>query len=223
MPARKKATATAPATETTIKDAASKLGTTEQALRLALSHIRPDDFDTTKTLSSLDLEAVSKHLQQPQLPATATKELQEPTQADNSEKLTQQDSQPATEPTTNDPIGQLAEQPSQDKLDKPFQPSDAYQASLVEMLARQATQEIEAVDGLSRVKNAVILNNLSARDAELAQQIQERHSDRKHQIMGSIRDVAALAQDKPEVTQDDTDLGDEINNIIEQLGKSLVR
>jgi hypothetical protein len=223
MPRAKKTAATPTATEISIKDACQQLSTTEQALRLALSHIRPDDFDTVKALPELDYQELQKVLSRQQLPAQATKELQEPTQADNSESLTQQDSQPATETTTNDSIGQLAEQPSQDKLDKPFQPRDANHVSLVEMLARQATEEIEAIDGLSRVKNAVIINNLQARDAELSQQIQERHCDRQHQIMGSIRDVAALAQDQPEVNSDDTNLTSEIDDLINQLGKSLLR
>ena len=219
----RKTTATTEPTTISIKDAVSQLSTTEQALRLALSHIRPDDFDTVKSIPSLDLEAVAKILNQPQLTEGATTTANSLENAPNAETSTQQESQTATEGATNDPIGQLASQPSQDKLTTPSQAAQANQISLVEMLARQATEEIEAVDGLSRVKNAVILNNLQARDAELSQQIQERHCDRQHQIMGSIRDVAALAQDKPQVATDDTNLGDEIDSIIEQLGKSLVR
>jgi len=60
-----------PATEISIADVVEQLGITEQALRLALIDIRPDDFDTTKTLPLLDFEAVAKKIEtikQPQLP-----------------------------------------------------------------------------------------------------------------------------------------------------------
>ena len=233
MPARKKPTATVATAERateiatpatiSIKDAVQQLQTTEQALRLALSHIRPDDFDTVKALPELDFEELKKVLNRQSLPPGATTPANSLENAPNAETSTQTESQTATERATNDPIGQLAEQSPKQGLTTPKQAAQDNQASLVEMLARQATEEIEAVDGLARVKNAVIINNLAARDAELSQQIQQRHVDRKHEIMSSIRDVAALAQDKPEVTQDDTGLGDEINNIIEKLGKSLTR
>jgi len=219
----RKTTATTEPTTISIKDAVSQLSTTEQALRLALSHIRPDDFDTVKSIPSLDLEAVAKILNQPQLTEGATTTANSLENAPNAETSTQQESQPATEGATNAPIGQLAETPQQKGLTQPAQAAQTNRVSLVEMLARQATEEIEAIDGLARVKNAVIINNLQARDAELSQQIQERHCDRKHEIMSSIRDVAALAQDQPEVNSDDTNLTSEIEDLINQLGKSLLR
>ncbi|WP_335026426.1 hypothetical protein [Nostoc sp.] len=37
--------------------------TTQQSLRLALSYIRPDDFNTVKAISELDLEAIASHFQ----------------------------------------------------------------------------------------------------------------------------------------------------------------
>jgi hypothetical protein len=224
MPRTKKATsATAEPTTISIKDAVTQLQTSEQALRLALSHIRPDDFDTVKALPELDFQELQKVLNRQLLSEGATDSANSLENAPNAETSTQQDSHPATEGATNAPIGNLT-QPTQPKaLTQPNQAAQTNQVSLVEMLARQATEEIEAIDGLARVKNAVILNNLQARDAELSQQIQERHSDRKHQIMGSIRDVASLAQDKPEITSDDFSLSSEIDDLINQLGKSLLR
>ncbi len=50
MTARKRTTA--PTQDTvSIHDACLRYMTTEQSLRLALSHVRPDDFDTVKAVS----------------------------------------------------------------------------------------------------------------------------------------------------------------------------
>src|SRR6056297_953775 len=96
----RKTAATPTATEISIKDATQQLGTTEQALRLALSHIRPDDFDTVKSIPSLDLEAVAKILNQPQLTEGATTTANSLENAPNAETSTQTESQPATERAT---------------------------------------------------------------------------------------------------------------------------
>ncbi|MFW9265314.1 hypothetical protein [Nostoc sp. CALU 546] len=55
---------TAPTADTvSIHDACLRYMTTEQSLRLALSHVRPDDFDTVKAVSELDLEAIASYFQ----------------------------------------------------------------------------------------------------------------------------------------------------------------
>jgi hypothetical protein len=138
----RKTTATTEPTTISIKDAVSQLSTTEQALRLALSHIRPDDFDTVKSIPSLDLEAVAKILNQPQLTQGATTTANSLENAPNAETSTQQESQTATEGATNDPIGQLAEQPQQKTLTQPAQAAQANCSELQTSRAKTANKAI---------------------------------------------------------------------------------
>src|SRR5689334_24061580 len=94
---------TTPATDSntiTVAAAVDQLKTTEQALRLALIDIRPDDFDTVKALPLLDFEAVAKKIEatkQPQLPAHSEN-------LENSETPTRQALETATEKPQNAPI-----------------------------------------------------------------------------------------------------------------------
>lgn len=154
------------ATEISIADGVEQLGTTEQALRLALIDIRPDDFDTTKTLPLLDFEAVAKKIEtikQPQLPAIPQ----------NLETLTEQLSNPATE----QPQSTLSISQQQQHLAASTQsPTSNAQLTLIDQLTRQAGQEIELVDAIALVKNQLILNNLAVRDAELAEGIKTNES-----------------------------------------------
>jgi DNA mismatch repair ATPase MutL len=188
--------------------------TTEQSLRLALSHVRPDDFDTVKAVSELDLEAIASYFQ-PELPVVAsTSELPE-----NSQNLTQQTSEPATE----QPQNALSLQGQQQHLTAPTPGSSPNaQLTLIEQLTRQASEEIAAVDAIAQVKNQLILNNLAVRDTELTESINQHWQHQKQGYLGAIRDLAGLAQQKPEVTPDETDLTQEIEGIITELGKKLI-
>jgi DNA mismatch repair ATPase MutL len=176
--------------------------TTEQSLRLALSHVRPDDFDTVKAVSEADLEAIASHFQ-PQLPETSP----------------QQEIESATEQQQN-----ALSLPQQERhLAAPTQsPIPNAQLTLIEQLTRQASEEIAAVDAIAQVKNQLILNNLAVRDAELAEGINQHWQHQKQGYLGAIRDLAGLAQQKPEVTPDETDLTQEIEDIITELGKKLI-
>ncbi|QHG20973.1 hypothetical protein [Nostoc sp. ATCC 53789] len=215
MATRKKVTPTMPTADTvSIHDAAKKYMTTEQSLRLALSHVRPDDFDTVKAVSEADLEAISSYFQ-PELPTVAsTSELPE-----NSQNLTQQTSEPATE----QPQNALSLQGQQQHLTAPTQsPNPNTQLTLIDQLTRQASEEIAAVDAIAQVKNQLILNNLAVRDAELTEGINQHWQHQKQGYLGAIRDLAGLAQQKPEVTPDETNLTQEIEGIITELGKKLI-
>ncbi|MBD2505456.1 hypothetical protein [Anabaena azotica] len=205
---------TPPATDSntiTVADAAEQLKTTEQTLRLALIDIRPDDFDTVKALPTLDFEAVAKKLeqqQQPQLPARSEN-------LESSETPTQQATQTATDQPQNAPI---VPQASQQQLTNPTQsPTPNAGLSLVEMVAKQATEEITAVDGILQVRNALVLNNLAVRDAELAEGINQRWQGQKQSYVGVIRDLAGLAQSSPQFTPDTTDISAEINDVLGKL------
>lgn len=205
---------TPPATDSTtitVADAATQLKTTEQALRLALIDIRPDDFDTVKALPTLDFEAVAKKLeqqQQPQLPAQSEN-------LESSETPTLQGTQTATDQPQNAPI---VPQASQQQLTNPTQsPTPNNGLSLVEMVAKQATEEITALDGILQVRNALVLNNLAVRDAELAEGINQRWQGQKQGYVGVIRDLASLAQSSPQFTPDTTDISAEINDVLGKL------
>jgi hypothetical protein len=209
---------TPPATDNntiTVAAAAEQLKITEQSLRLALIDIRPDDFDSTKTLSNLDFEAVAKKLeqqQQPQLPAQSQN-------LESSETPILQGTQTTTEQPQKSTI---VPQPLQQHLTTPSQsPTSNAGLSLVEMVAKQATEEIAAVDAIAQVRNTLILNNLAVRDAELAEGINQRWQGQKQGYLGAIRDLTSLAQQPVAVTPDETDLTQEIDSIIDELGKRL--
>jgi len=199
-----------------IQDAVNQLGTTEQALRLALIDIRPDDFDTVKALPLLDFEAVAKKIEtakQPQLPAQS-KNLESP------ETPTLQASQTATEKPQNT---LYVPQPPQQQITNPTQsPIPNAGLSLVEQLAKQASEEIAAVDAIAQVRNTLILNNLAVRDTELVEGINQRWQHQKQEYLGTIRNLASLAKNPVEVTPDETNLHQEIDEIINELGKNLI-
>ncbi|GBE95639.1 hypothetical protein [Nostoc cycadae] len=204
-----------PATQISIAAAVDQLKTTEQALRLALIDIHPDDFDTVKALPLLDFEAVAKKIQQqqqPQLPAQSEN-------LENSETPTPQASQTATEKPQNAPIVPSA---PQQQLTNPTQsPTPNTGLSLVEQLAKQASEEIAAVDAIAQVKNQLILNNLAIRQTELTEAINQNWQYQKQEYLGAIRDLASLGQQPVEVTPDEIDLHQEIDAIIDELGKNL--
>jgi hypothetical protein len=181
---------TAPTADTvSIHDACLRYMTTEQSLRLALSHVRPDDFDTVKAVSELDLEAIASYFQ-PELPTVAsTSEFPE-----SSQNLTQQASEPATE----QPQNALSRQGQQQHLTAPTPGSSPNaQMTLIEQLTRQASEEIAAVDAIAQVKNQLILNNLAVRDTELTESINQHWQHQKQGYLGAIRDLAGLAQQCP--------------------------
>lgn len=201
MAARKRTTA--PTQDTvSIHDACLKYMTTEQGLRLALSHVRPDDFDIAKAISEADLEAIASHFQ-PQLPETSQ----------------QQEIESATEQQQN----ALSLPQQQQHLAAPTQsPIPNAQLTLIDQLARQASEEVAAADAIAQIKNQLILNNLSVRQAELAEGINQHWQHQKQGYLGAIRNLAELAQQKPEVTPDTTDLPAEVDQIIAELAKKLI-
>lgn len=201
MTARKRTTA--PTQDTvSIHDACLRYMTTEQSLRLALSHVRPDDFDTVKAVSEADLEAIASHFQ-PKLPETSP----------------QQEIESATEKPQN-----TLSLPQQERhLTAPTQsPIPNAQLTLIDQLARQASEEIAAVDAITQVKNQLILNTLAVRDAELVEGINQHWQHQKQGYLGAIRDLASLAKEPVAITPDETDLSREIEGIITELGKKLI-
>ena len=223
--ALQKKTTSATADTITINEALLESGQHETAFRLALSYVRPDDFDTVKAIPMLDYQATIKQLQgtQSQLPdigsrladqASNTSELPQ-----NTETLTEQVSESATE----QPQSTLSVSQQQQHLASPTQSSTSNaQLSLIDQLARQAGQEVELVDAIAQVKNQLILNNLAVRDAELVESINQRWQYQKQGYLGTIRDLASLAKEPVVITPDENDLTLEIEGIITELGKKLI-
>lgn len=220
--ATRKKTTTAPTEDTvSIHDACLRYMTTEQALRLALSDIRPDDFDTVKAVSEADLEAIASHFQ-PKLPDVASNTLESPK---NLQKLTQfeQSKQPESSQKLTQSENKLSlQQPTQHLTTNTQSPTSNAQLTLIDQLTKQAEQEIQLVDAIAQVKNQIILNNLAVRESELTEGINQHWLNQKQGYLGSIRGLADLAQQKPEITQDETDLTQEIEGIITELGKKLI-
>ncbi|MHC5722569.1 MAG: hypothetical protein ACYT04_24230 [Nostoc sp.] len=224
MALRKKTTA-ATADTITINEALLESGQHETAFRLALSYVRPDDFDTVKAIPMLDYQATIKQLQgtQSQLPDTGSQLRDEDSSTselpENTETLTEQPSNPATE----QPQSTLSVSQQQQQLASPSQsPASNAQLTLIDQLARQAGQEVELVDAIAQVKNQLILNNLAVRDAELVESINQRWQYQKQGYLGTIRDLASLAKEPVQITPDESDLTLEIEGIISDLGKKLI-
>ena len=210
MAARKRTTA--PTQDTvSINDACLRYITTEQSLRLALSNIRPDDFDTVKAISELDLEAIASYFQpkQTQLPETAQ----------NIETPIQQASEPGPEKQQN---ALSLPQEHQHLAAATQSPIPNPQLTLIDQLARQASEEIAAVDAIALVKNQLILNNLAVRDAELVEGINQHWQHQKQGYLGTIRDLASLTKEPVVITPDTTDLPAEVDQIIAELAKKLI-
>ncbi|MBD2560484.1 MULTISPECIES: hypothetical protein [Nostoc] len=209
---------TAPTADTvSIHDACLRYMTTEQSLRLALSHIRPDDFDTVKAVSELDLEAIASYFQ-PKLPEVASDTSESP---ENLQNFTQSEQSGSSQNFTQ-PENKLSLQQPAQNLTSHSQPQGGGEISLIEQLSKQAEQEIQLVDAIAQVKNQIILNNLAVRESELTEQVNQHWLNQKQGYLGSIRGLANLAQQKPEVTPDEADLAQEIEGIITELGKKLI-
>ncbi|WP_094350811.1 hypothetical protein [Nostoc sp. 'Peltigera membranacea cyanobiont' 210A] len=213
--ATRKRTTVPTADTVSIHDGCLKYMTTEQSLRLALSHVRPDDFDTVKAVSEADLEAIASHFQ-PQLSTVASNTSELP---ENSKTLSEELPEPATE----QPQNTLSQPQQHQQLASPAQfPISNGQLTLIDQLTRQAGQEIELVDAIAQVKNQLILNNLAVRDAELAEGINQRWQYQKQEYLGAIRDLASLAKEPVAITPDESNLTQEIEGIITELGKKLI-
>ena len=215
MAVRRKGTATEGTVS--IRDACFKYMATEQRLRLALSHVRPDDFDTVKAISELDLEAIASHFQ-PKLPEVASSTSESP---ENLQNLTQSEQSESSQNLTQAENKLSLQQPAEN-LTSHTQPQRGGEISLIEQLTKQAGQEIELVDAIAQVKNQLILNNLAVRDAELVEGINQHWQHQKQGYLGAIRDLASLAKEPVVITPDETDLTQEIEGIISELGKKLI-
>ena len=229
MPARKKTTtATAEPTTISISEACQQFSTNEQNLRLALSHIRPDDFDTVKALPQADLHDLGKLINPPQLAAQtepqaepqATNEQQTPEQQENletAETSAQQDSQPATEKPQIPPMAGLASRKGEQLTQSEGQGGN--ESDLLSEIDRILGEELSLSDAIGQVRNRVVLHNLNAADSELAEELNQRHQARKAAYLSSIRSMAGNRKEITPLTPDTMNLDQELASIYNDLGK----
>lgn len=222
MPRTKKTTtATAEPQTISISEACKQFSTNEQNLRLALSHIRPDDFDTVKALPQADLHDLGKLINPPQLPATqATEEPQTSAHEENletAETKTEQDTQTATEKPQIPPMSPLANRQSEQLTQSQGQGGN--DSDLLTEIDRIIGEELTLSDAIGQVRNRVILHNLAAADSELAEELNQRHQARKAAYLNTVRGIASRKQDFTPLSPDATDIDTELEAIYNGLGK----
>jgi hypothetical protein len=234
MPRAKKSDIATPATPATtepqtisISEACQQLSTSEQSLRLALSHLRPDDFDTVKRLPTQDLHDLGKLINPPQLAAQSEPQSEpqtttEPQTSEHEENLelaetsAQQDSQPATEKPQNHPIANLANRKGEQLTQSPIPNT---QSDLLSEIDRIIGEELSLSSAVAEVRNRVILHNLAAADSELAEELNQRHQARKQAYLSSIRSMASNRKEITPLTPDAMDLDQELASVYSNLGK----
>jgi len=207
-----------PATTTLkILDICNAQNLTEQAFRLALAQIRPDDFDSTKEVSSEEAESVLASINPPKIAETPTPQALDASEADsNTEK-------PSEIPETNtqqglQPVG-LAVANSGNVVSG-NRPKAEGLAALKELVAA-AEEEIKLADLVSQFKNQQIIQNAEARDNELAVRLRDRRLYLREDYLNSIRSMQSTGVESPELPCDGFDLSSEIQNLNMELGKQL--
>jgi hypothetical protein len=205
---------------TTLKilDICNAQNLTEQDFRLALAQIRPNDFDSTKEVSTEEAEQVLATINPPKIAESQAPQGIQPIVAiSNTEETseipktdTQQGLQPVGLAVANSGNVVSGNRPKAEGL-----------AALKELVAA-AEEEIELADLVSQFKNQQIIQNAEARDAELAVRLRDRRLDRRGGYLDAIRGMQSTTIDRPEIPSDDFDLSSEIQNLNMELGKQLI-
>ncbi|MBD2667383.1 hypothetical protein [Richelia sinica] len=200
-----------------ITDICKAESVTEQAFRLALMEIRPDDFDTVKAIAEAQKDMVIATLQ------ATSKAL--PQTSQNPENLSQQELQPAQGTATEQP---QKPQNSDIVASTPSVPTSQPQqsangpnlpAALDELIAT-VKEDVQLADLILQFRNQQITQNKQARDAQLVKQLQESRIDTRHQVFDALRGFgsAVASPDLPELP---TALSEEIKGLCDELGKQL--
>jgi len=190
---------------------------TEQAFRLALAQIRPDDFDTIKELSPVEIEQVLATINPPKIAETPTPQALDATEADSNTEETSEipetDAQQALQP-----VG-LAVAKSGNVVSGNHPQSQGLTA--MTELVTAAEEEIKLADLVHQFKNQQILQNVTARDAELAVQLRDRRLDRRGGYLDAIRGMQSTGVETLILPSDDFDLNTEVERLNGELGKQL--
>jgi len=217
MTARRKPAPKPAPTTLKIVDVCKAENLTEQAFRLALAQFRPDDFDTIKELSPVEVEQVLATINPPKIAESQAPQGVQPIEADNTSKETseipetpvQQGLQPVGLTVANSGNVVSGNRPKAEGL-----------AALKELVAA-AEEEIELADLVSQFKNQQIIQNAEARDNELAVRLRDRRLYLREDYLNSIRSMQSTRIESPELPSDDFDLNTEVESLNGELGKQL--
>ncbi|AFZ61435.1 hypothetical protein H6G54_28505 [Anabaena cylindrica FACHB-243] len=212
-------------TEASISEVCKAESVTEQAFRLALAEIRPDDFDSIKAIPTTQSEqvlatltATSKALPSHAVPTDTTLE--------TAESTTPQVLQPAPEtaPKTEDQPqnSDIVASGGNSQINQSNQPANgtALTTALDEIIAN-SEEAIALADLIAVYRNEQILANADTRDKELVAKLREQRNDARHATFDRLRDLNAKQPIAPELPELDSTLDDEIANLARELGKQL--
>jgi len=217
MTARRKPAPKPAPTTLKIIDICKAENLTEQAFRLALAQIRPDDFDTIKELSPEEVEQVLATINPPKIAETRTPQGTQPIEADsNTEKPSEIPETPVQQGLQ--PVGLTVA--NSGNVTTGNHPHSEGLTAMGELVAA-AEEEIKLADLVHQFKNQQIIQNATARDAELAVQLRDRRLYRREDYLNSIRGMQSTGVETPILPSDDFDLNTEVERLNGELGKQL--
>jgi len=236
---RKSTTPVTTATETTtmttnetinIADYCKTHQLSEQAFRLALGDIRPDDFDSVKAVPSSEASAVHATLKQATLPAP-----------NNSHQIAGSSATPAIEPvvadSTNNNDFKMPETSTQQGIQADSaivansgnggmsqnqQTPQGSNITLLDELIAASEEEIKLADLVAQFKSQQILQNQQARDAQLVDQLRNQRLNTRAGYFDALRGLQSTTIDRPDITPDDLDFDAEVTRLSNELGKQLI-
>lgn len=210
---------------TAISEVCKAENVTEQAFRLALAELRPDDFDSIKVIPTTQSEQVLATLtaSKPALPAPT---VPTDTTAQLPENQATQALQTAPETAPN-----MGDQPQNSDIVASVPGSQINQAgqpknqspipTALEELIQESEEVIQLADLVHNYRNQQILSNAQSRDSELVVQLRERRIETRNQVFDQLRGLNAKQPTAPELPELPPNLTDEIGALSRELGKSL--
>jgi len=201
----------------------------EQAFRLALGDIRPDDFDSVKAVPSSEASAVHAALKQATLPApnnvhqiagSASTQAVEPVVADstndNDSKIPETSTQQGTERN-----GLTVANSGNVGMSQNQSTPQGSNITLLDELIAASEEEIKLADLVAQFKTQQILQNQQARDAQLVDQLRNQRLNTRAGYFDALRGLQSTTIDRPDITPDDLDFDAEVTRLSNELGKQL--
>ncbi|MGM3305747.1 hypothetical protein ACSQ6I_07085 [Anabaena sp. WFMT] len=216
---------TMPATHelVSISDICKAENITEQAFRLALMDVRPDDFDSIKAIPTTQseqvlatIQATSKALSAHTVPTDTTPQLLESRATQALEPAQETAPNIGDQPQNSD----IVASGSNSQINQASQPANgtALTTALDEILAK-SEEAIALADLIAVYRNEQILANADTRDKELVAKLREQRNDARHATFDRLRDLNAKQPIAPELPELDSTLDDEIASLARELGK----
>jgi len=202
----------------------------EQQFRLVLENIRPDDFDTTKSVSQSDIAYVVAALKQASLPApnnshqiagSIATQAVEPVVADSTTSETTGTPETSTQQGTERNGLTVANSGNGGMSQNQSTPQDSSITLLDELIAA-SEEEIKLADLVAQFKTQQILQNQQARDTQLVEQLRHQRLNTRAGYFDALRGLQSTTVDKPEIAADDIDFDAEVTRLSNELGKQLI-